>query len=101
MYNIQVLFFTTFSWQISHSFSFLERSGGVSIAAIKDWLSQILEAISFLHEKGVVHRNLRLSCIYYEGTVEGRLKIGDLGTAKLIGAPVNKAGIYKGISSNI
>jgi serine/threonine protein kinase len=75
--------------------SFLERSDGVSIAAVKNWLYQILEAIRFLHEKGIAHRNLRLSCIYYEGTVEGRVKIGDLGSAKAIGASAKK-GTYKG-----
>jgi serine/threonine protein kinase len=62
---------------------------------VKNWLYQILEAIQFLHEKGIVHRNLRLSCIYYEGTVEGRVKFGDLGSAKTIGA-CSKKGTYKG-----
>jgi len=61
--------------------NFLERSDGVSIAVIKSWLCQILNAVIILHEKRIIHRNLCLSCIYYEGSLEGKIKIGDLGTA--------------------
>jgi len=46
-----------------------------------DWALQILEALEAAHEKGIVHRDIKLGNLFL--TLSGRLKVLDFGLAKM------------------
>eukprot|EP01129_Flabellula_baltica_P006549 TRINITY_DN2463_c0_g1_i1.p1 TRINITY_DN2463_c0_g1~~TRINITY_DN2463_c0_g1_i1.p1 ORF type:complete len:502 (+),score=100.24 TRINITY_DN2463_c0_g1_i1:65-1507(+) len=49
---------------------------------IRSWCVQILLGINYLHERGIVHRDISLDNIFYAH--DGRLKIGNLGLATIL-----------------
>ncbi|HEX3426418.1 MAG TPA: serine/threonine-protein kinase [Acidimicrobiales bacterium] len=56
----------------------------VPIPTVVDWGRHLAEGLAYLHSKGVVHRDLKPENILV--TPDGRLVIGDFGTAALAGA---------------
>ena len=56
--------------------AWVERNGALPVRQIVDFMHQLLDGVSELHGKGLLHRDLKPGNIYF---VRGRLKIGDLG----------------------
>ena len=62
--------------------NFLQTIRRVKIKVIKRLLGQILEGLSFLHEKNIIHRDLKCDNIFYNETT-GNLVIGDFGISRV------------------
>ncbi len=61
---------------------FIEQSGALPVQKASQILLQILDAVSYAHEKGIIHRDLKpANVIYFES---GEVKLVDFGTARLL-----------------
>ena len=47
---------------------------------IKRWVTQILLGLKYLHDKHILHRDLKSQNIFLSGS--GRVKLGDFGISK-------------------
>jgi hypothetical protein len=63
-------------------FSMLERFGPLSETIAKLYLKQILVAIEYLHDNGVVHRDIKAENILID--TAGVIKVADFGCSKLV-----------------
>lgn len=68
--------------------SYLKKFGQVELEAVRDWSKQILLGLQYLHEQGVVHRDMKLENILT--TNSGQLKIADFGCSKKIDEACSK-----------
>ncbi|WP_145259619.1 serine/threonine-protein kinase [Calycomorphotria hydatis] len=59
----------------------LEEQRTLSIDETLDWLTGICSGLDYLHNRGLVHRDMKPSNIFREGEV---VKIGDVGLSKFI-----------------
>eukprot|EP00035_Acanthoeca_spectabilis_P037571 m.46054 g.46054 ORF g.46054 m.46054 type:complete len:683 (+) comp8713_c0_seq1:757-2805(+) len=59
---------------------FLRDTGAPKHEVLQKWCKQILSALKYMHDKGIIHRDLKCDNIFIEGTT-GEVKIGDLGLA--------------------
>jgi serine/threonine protein kinase/ankyrin repeat protein len=57
---------------------FLKKAQIVKLKVIRKWCNNILEAIAYLHERRIMHRDMKLDNLFINGHV-GEVKIGDLG----------------------
>jgi serine/threonine protein kinase/ankyrin repeat protein len=57
---------------------YLKKAKVVKLKVIRRWCSNILEAIVYLHEQRIMHRDLKLDNLFINGH-RGEVKIGDLG----------------------
>ncbi|CAK9153766.1 unnamed protein product [Ilex paraguariensis] len=62
-----------------------QRYKRVNIGAVKNWCSQILQGLAYLHghDPPVIHRDLKCDNIFVNGHL-GQVKIGDLGLAAIL-----------------
>lgn len=67
--------------------------------AVKRWCLQILDGLSFLHSKHVIHRDIKCDNIFINGST-GDIRIGDLGLSTRIGLRDGLTGPTAGTSSN-
>lgn len=58
----------------------IDNEGKMPPGKVVDWFSQILDALSCIHEKGFVHRDIKPSNIII--TADGGAKLSDFGIAK-------------------
>jgi serine/threonine protein kinase len=57
---------------------FINKHKRVKLKVVKDWCRQILSGLAFLHERQIIHRDLKCDNIFINGNT-GEVKIGDLG----------------------
>jgi serine/threonine protein kinase len=64
----------------------LRERAPMSVAAAYPYVAQLCEGIEAAHERGIVHRDLKLDNIVVGATSPPRLKILDFGLVKLVGS---------------
>jgi WNK lysine deficient protein kinase len=60
---------------------FVNKVKNIKLRIIKKWAKQILYGIKFLHDKDIIHRDIKCDNIFINGTT-GNIIIGDFGLAK-------------------
>ena len=50
------------------------------------WMLEVAEGMAFLHERGMIHRDLKSLNILLEAGPKGRAKIADFGLSKFTGS---------------
>lgn len=61
-------------------FDYIKKINKINMRVIKKWCHQILEALAFLHERNIAHRDLKCSNIFINSNT-GNIMIGDFGLA--------------------
>ena len=54
---------------------------GINIKQSLDWMKQLLKAIGYAHEQGIVHQDVKSANVFL--SEDGQVKIGDFGLARL------------------
>ena len=57
---------------------YLTKVGYPRIRVIKQWIVEILSGLNFLHEKNIIHRDIKCDNVFINSN-DGHIKIGDLG----------------------
>ncbi|KAJ4468251.1 kinase-like protein [Lentinula aciculospora] len=66
--------------------SLISRMGSLSLRCSQYYAAQIVDALEYMHSKGVIHRDLKPENLLLDASY--RLKIADFGTAKILNADV-------------
>jgi serine/threonine-protein kinase len=72
------------------------RGGQLPVATVRDHALQICQGLAFLHERGVVHLDLKPGNILVSAS--GSLKIGDFGLARRVSTLLRRAPASRGTS---
>lgn len=62
--------------------SLLTRIGSLTVPCARYYTAQMIDAVAYMHGKGVIHRDLKPENLLLDG--DWRMKITDFGTAKLL-----------------
>ena len=60
--------------------TFIKNCPKLNIGVLKSWCKQILSGLSFLHENGIIHRDIKCDNILING-INGSIVIGDFGVS--------------------
>jgi WNK lysine deficient protein kinase len=61
-------------------FDYIKKINKINMRVIKKWAHQILDALAFLHERNIAHRDLKCSNIFINSNT-GNIMLGDFGLA--------------------
>ncbi|WP_206597782.1 serine/threonine-protein kinase [Paraburkholderia monticola] len=75
----------------------LDAGGPLQLATALDWVGQLLAALGFAHEHGVVHRDIKPANLLV--SAQGRLKVADFGVAHVESSTLTLAGAMIGTPS--
>lgn len=95
------LFFVLDFAEYGELLSIIRKFGSLSEQVLKFYMCQILDAVKFIHLKGVIHRDLKPENILVG--YDFNLKITDFGAAKLLGSTNGETGEkidYNGINQD-
>jgi serine/threonine protein kinase len=76
---------------------YLARRDSIKLSAINDIMSQLLEALDFAHENGIVHRDVKPANIIVSPS--GRIKVTDFGIARINTSTLTQTGMIMGTPS--
>ena len=62
---------------------FIKSVKVIKLSIVRKWARQILEGLEFLHNEGIIHRDVKCDNIFINGTI-GDIVIGDLGIARIM-----------------
>lgn len=68
--------------------------GAVAESSVLDWASQMAFALSYLHERRVLHRDLKAANVFL--TRSGVVKLGDFGVSRVLSATQELASTFVG-----
>jgi WNK lysine deficient protein kinase len=71
---------------------FIQNVKQIKIKVLKKWCAQLLDGISFLHSKNIIHRDIKCNNIFINGTT-GNIVIGDFGIARVVSSEGNASSI--------
>jgi serine/threonine-protein kinase BUR1 len=69
----------------------------ITIPQIKCYMLQLLEGVCYLHEKHILHRDMKAANLLINN--KGILQIADFGLARIYEGPVPKPGMGSGVGS--
>lgn len=72
----------------------IEREGPLPVAVVKRLVLGLLEALSALHRRGIVHRDVKPANVFFDDA--GNTKLGDLGAAHFVDLGVTMTGAMIG-----
>jgi NIMA (never in mitosis gene a)-related kinase len=64
-----------------HIDRFREKNTFIPEKVIINWFLQLIMAVHYLHEKNILHRDLKTTNIFL--TANGNIKVGDFGISKV------------------
>ena len=76
---------------------YVVRRGALSLDEIGALMAQLLDALGYAHERGVVHRDIKPSNLLVSAT--GRVKITDFGIARIASSEMTHSGVAVGTPS--
>ncbi|KIM91989.1 hypothetical protein PILCRDRAFT_57018 [Piloderma croceum F 1598] len=77
----------------------ITRLGSLSTECTRYYAAQIVDALDYMHSKGVIHRDLKPENLLLDD--DFRIKITDFGTGKLLGPGVETAKTFVGTSQYV
>lgn len=81
LYDREELFFTT-ELPVGESLKNVLKRGALPVNRISVILRQLLDIVSFIHENGILHRDIKPEHLYLDG--EDRLKLGGFSLVKMV-----------------
>lgn len=67
----------------------IRKYGSLDVASARVYAAQVIDALSFIHERGVIHRDLKPENVLLDDDM--RVKLTDFGSAKIVNAHEEEA----------
>ncbi|EJD03171.1 kinase-like protein [Fomitiporia mediterranea MF3/22] len=77
----------------------ISRLGSLSLPCARYYAAQLVDAVAYMHSKGVIHRDLKPENLLLDDHM--RLKITDFGTGKLLDDGSERAGTFVGTAQYV